>query len=91
MLILKKKIGTNLQVHVLRRSFAHQPPNGGQPKDLFGGSAPRGKLLKGPPFNPHFGSCGWPKPNPCIFIPPWYPMPTTQPIPKPITKLYKKL
>ncbi len=89
--ILKKNIITNILVHVPKRGFAHQPLNGDQPRDLFGGNAPKGKPPKGPPFNPHFGSCGWPEPNPCIFIPPWYPMLTTQPIPKPITKLYKKL
>ncbi len=89
--ILKKNTATNLLVHVPRRGYVHQPSNGGQPRDLFRRSAPRGKPPKGSPFNPHFGSCGCLPPNPCIFIPPWYPMPITQPIPEPITKLYKKL
>jgi hypothetical protein len=55
------------------------------------GVHPKENPHKGPPFNPHFGSCGWLEPNPCIYYTTMVSMPTTQPIPKPSTKLYKKL
>jgi hypothetical protein len=34
-------ITTNLPTYV-PRGYAHQPPNGGQPKDSLGGSSPKG-------------------------------------------------
>jgi len=46
--------------------------------------------LKGPSFNPHVRPFGWPTPNPCMFIPPWYPLPTTQLIPEPTTKFHTR-
>jgi hypothetical protein len=65
--------------------------NGGQPGNSSKGSSPRGNPLGEPPFNPLVGSFGWPKLDPCMFIPPWYQPPIVQPISEPTTKLpYKK-
>ncbi len=70
------QVTTSLPTYVHRGS-THQPPNGRQPRDSLRGSSLRGSSLKGdlhggPPFNPLVGTYGWPTPNPCMFIPPWY-------------------
>jgi hypothetical protein len=52
--------------------FDHQPLDGGQPRDSPKGSSPIGDPLREPPFNPPIESFGWPTPNPCMFIFPWY-------------------
>jgi len=63
-------VQVSLLGHVPRGS-AHLR-NGGQLGDSHGESSFRGDSFKGPPFNPHVGSFGWPTPNPCMFIPLWY-------------------
>jgi hypothetical protein len=68
-----------------------QSPNGRQPRDSLGGNSPKGDPLGDPPFNPLVKSFGWPAPNPHMFIPPWYPLLTTQPILELTSKLpYRK-
>jgi hypothetical protein len=70
----------------------HQPLDGGQPKDSFGGSSLGGNLSREPPFNPLIGSYGWLTLDPCMFIPPWYQPPIVQLVSKLTTKLpYRKL
>jgi len=64
-------VNTDLPTYVLR-GFAHRQPDGGQVGDSLGRSSPRGDAPRRPPFNPHVGSYGWPTPEPCMFIPPWY-------------------
>jgi hypothetical protein len=45
-----------------------------------------------PTFNPPIGSFGWPAPDLCMFIPPWYQPLVVQLVSEPTTKLpYKKL
>lgn len=41
-----------MPTHVPKKSFAHHPLNGGQPKDSLGGSSFKCNPPKGPPFNP---------------------------------------
>ncbi len=65
----------NLPIHVPHKSFAHHPPNGGQPRDSHGGSSLGRDPPRGQTFNPCVGSFGWPTLDPQMFIPPWYPPP----------------
>ncbi len=41
-----------LPTHVPKKSFAHHPLNGRQPKDSLEGSSLKWNPFKGPPFNP---------------------------------------
>ncbi len=50
----------------------HQPPNEKQYGDSPKGSSPKRDPPREPPFNLDVGSYGWPTPNLCMFIPPWY-------------------
>jgi hypothetical protein len=68
---------TSLPTYVPKHSN-HQPLNGGQPRDLSGGSSPKGNPLKERPFNPLVASFKWLTPNLCMFIPPWYQPPIVQ-------------
>jgi hypothetical protein len=80
------QVTTSLPAYVPRGS-AHQPLDGGQPKD-----SPRGDLPRERPFNRPIGSFGWQVLDSCMFIPPWYQSHGVQPILKPTTKLpYMKL
>jgi len=80
------QVTTNLPTYV-PKGFTHQPLDGGQP-----GDSPRRNPPKGPPFNPHVRSYGWPTPNLHMFIPPWYQPLIVQLVPNSITKLpYRKL
>jgi hypothetical protein len=82
---------TSLPTYV-PKGFVHQPPDGRQHEDSHGRSSLRRDPLKGPPFNPSFGSFGWPTCDPCTFIPSWYQPLIIQLVPKPATKLpYRKL
>jgi hypothetical protein len=84
-------VNTNLPTYIPKGS-PHRPPDGGQLGDSFRGSSFEKHPLGGPPFNPHVGFYGWPTLDPCMFIPPRYPQPIIQLVPKPITKLpYRKL
>jgi hypothetical protein len=74
------------------KGSVHQSPIGRQPRDSLGGNSPKGDPLGDPPFNPLIKSFGWPVPNPHMFIPPWYPLFTTQLVPELASKLpYRKL
>jgi hypothetical protein len=85
------QVTTNLPTYVPRHSD-HQPPNGGQPKNWFGGSSPEGNPLGERPFNPLVASFKWLALNLCMFIPPWYQPPIVQLVSELATKLpYKKL
>jgi hypothetical protein len=79
--------GNTLLPTYVPKGSAHQPPDGGQPKDSPRESSPKGNPLGGPPFNPPIGSYRWPTPNPHMFIPPWYQPLVMQLVPKPATKL----
>jgi hypothetical protein len=82
---------TSLPIYV-PRGFAHQPPDGGQPRDSPRGSSPKGDMLREPHVNPRVGYFGWPALGPHMFIPTWYQPFFVQPISEPTTKLpYKKL
>ncbi len=65
----------------------HHPLDGGQLGDSPRGSSHGRDMLERLLFNPHVGTFGWPTPDPCMFIPPWYQPPIMQRIPKPTTKL----
>jgi hypothetical protein len=58
---------TSLLTHIPKGSN-HQPSNGTQPRDSFGGSSLGGNS----PREPLVGPFGWPTLDPHIFIPPWY-------------------
>jgi hypothetical protein len=61
----------SLPTYILR-GFAHQPLDGGQPRDSHGGSSLGGDSFGRPSFNPLVGSFGWPTFDPQMFIPTWY-------------------
>jgi hypothetical protein len=85
------QVTTGLPNYVPRGS-AHQPLDGGQPRDLHGESLLGGDPLGGPPFNPLVKSFGWLALGPHMFIPPWYQPPIVQLVPKLAMKLpYMKL
>jgi len=85
------QVTSNLPPHI-PRGFNHQPSDGKQCGDSFGGSSLEGNSPREPPFNPLIRPFGWPTLEPCMFIPPWYQPFVVQPMSELTTKLpYMKL